>query len=101
MKHCQWCDTAFESKVSYQIYCSTQCRESATKEKIAERYAIARINKRINQVRLCKGCDQRLSAYNDNSICFTCMVDPKEVKRVLKEIKDIADGKDKPDKFET
>jgi hypothetical protein len=98
MKHCQWCDASFESKVSYQIYCSSECRESATKEKIAERYAIARINKRIKQTRLCKGCGQRLSAYNDDSICFTCMVDPREVGKTLREIKGMADGKDKPNK---
>lgn len=98
MKHCQWCDTAFESKVSYQIYCSPECRESATKEKIAERYAIERRNKRINQTRLCKDCGKRLSAYNDDQICFSCNVDPKEVNRTLREIKGMADGKDKSNK---
>lgn len=95
MKHCQWCDSPFESKVAYQIYCSSECRESATKEKIAERYAIERRNKRINQVRLCKDCGQRLSAYNDDPICFSCTVDPKEVNKTLREIKGMANGKDK------
>ena len=95
MKYCQWCDSPFESKVAYQIYCSGECRESATKEKIAERYAIERRNKRINQVRLCKDCGQRLSAYNDDPICFSCTVDPKEVNKTLREIKGMANGKDK------
>ena len=39
MKHCQWCDKTFESLISYQIYCSLECRESATKEKIAAKMA--------------------------------------------------------------
>ena len=93
MKHCQWCDDSFESKVKYQIYCTPECREEATKEKIAQRYAIARRNKRINQNRKCKRCDQALSAYNDDQICFSCVINPKDVSKTLKEIKGMADGK--------
>ena len=95
MKTCQWCDDAFEAKVSYQIYCSPECREEATKEKIAERYAQSRRNKMMGKKRFCTSCGQRLSAYNDDTICQTCMVDPKEVSRALREIKGIANDKDK------
>ncbi len=95
MKHCQWCDTAFESTVSYQIYCSPGCRDEATKEKIAQRYAIERRNKRMGQFRSCKLCGSRLSAYNDDQICFSCLVNPKEVVKILKEIKGLASGEDK------
>lgn len=93
MKHCQWCDSAFESKVSYQIYCSAECREAATKEKIAERYAINRRNKMMSQTRSCKQCGSKLSAYNDDVLCHSCLINPREVKRTLKEIKGMADGK--------
>lgn len=98
MKHCQWCDTSFTSKVSYQIYCSPECREAATKEKIAERYAIARRSKMMSQERLCADCGQKLSAYNDDSICHSCIVNPKEVNKTLREIKGMANGKPKPNK---
>lgn len=95
MKHCQWCDSAFESTVSYQIYCSPECRDAATKEKIAQRYAIERRHKRMKQSRVCKHCGSRLSAYNDDQICFSCLVNPTEVVKILKEIKGLANGEDK------
>lgn len=95
MKHCQWCDQPFDSNVKYQIYCSSECREEATKEKIAQRYAIARRNKRIKQNRQCKLCSSPLSAYNDDAICFSCVINPKDVSQTLKEIKGLANGKDK------
>ena len=38
IKHCEWCDNKFTQKVKYQIYCSADCRQLATKEKIAQRY---------------------------------------------------------------
>lgn len=93
MKTCQWCDTAFEPNVKYQIYCNSECREAATKEKIAERYAITRRNRLINKDRRCKSCDGKLSAYNDESLCQSCLVNPKEVSKALREIKGIANGK--------
>jgi hypothetical protein len=93
MKHCQWCDTNFESEISYQIYCSSLCREEATKEKIAQRYIIARRSKRMGQERNCKMCGLKLSAYNDDTICFSCVVNPKDVQDVLKEIRGLANGK--------
>ena len=94
MKNCQWCNTQFTTKISYQIYCSASCREDATKEKIAERYAITRRSRKIGKVRLCKSCNGRLSAYNDEVLCERCLVNPKDVSRALKEIKDIVKGKD-------
>lgn len=98
MKHCQWCDAAFKSKVSYQIYCSPECRELATKEKIAERYAMARRHKMMSQERKCKQCSKKLSAYNDDTLCHSCLINPQDVNRTLKEIKGMANGKDKPTK---
>ena len=95
MKNCQWCDAAFNPRVSYQIYCSDACREEATKEKIAQRYAISRRNKMIGKTRNCKSCGLPLSIYNDDPICSACSVNPKEVSLTLKEIKRMASGKDK------
>jgi hypothetical protein len=87
MKNCSWCDNQFETKISYQIYCSLDCRESATKEKIAARYLISRRQKRIGKERLCKNCKEELSIYNDDPLCNSCLVNPGEVAKALKEIK--------------
>lgn len=94
MKTCQWCDAAFEPKVSYQIYCSEQCRESATKEKITQRYAIARRNKMMSKPKQCKACHKPLSVYNDEHLCSSCVVDPKQVSKTLREMKGFANGKE-------
>ena len=87
MKNCSWCDNQFETKISYQIYCSLDCRESATKEKIAARYLISRRQKRIGKERLCKNCKEELSIYNDDPLCNSCLINPTEVAKALKEIK--------------
>lgn len=94
MKHCQWCDDPFETTVSYQIYCSPECRDFATKEKIAERYQIARISRRAGKIRICKTCNQRLSIYNDEPICTKCIINPSDISSVLKDIKRLSNGKD-------
>jgi len=93
MKHCQWCDSQFNPNVSYQIYCSAECREKATREKIAERYARNRLQKPSRKNRKCKNCGSTLSIYNDEPICSGCDINPSEVNKVLKELKGIADGK--------
>ena len=95
MKNCQWCDANFKPRVSYQIYCSDACREEATKEKIAQRYAISRRNKMIGKTRSCKSCGKPLSVYNDDVLCSSCVVNPTDVMKTIKEIKRMANGKDK------
>jgi hypothetical protein len=95
MKHCQWCDSPFETKVSYQIYCSVPCRTHATREKINERYLKQRLENPSHKQRKCKSCGASLSVYNNEKICGKCRIDPLEVTKALKEIKRIADGKDK------
>lgn len=88
MKSCDRCDSKFKPKVSYQIYCSEECREVATKEKIAERYHITRRQKRKGKVRKCLGgCNTQLSIYNDSGFCANCNVSKKAVDKMLKEIK--------------
>ena len=95
MKNCQWCDATFKPRVSYQIYCSDACREEATKEKIAQRYAISRRNKMMGKTRACKSCSKPLSVYNDDVLCSSCVVNPVDVNKTIKEIKRMASGKDK------
>jgi len=93
MKICQWCDEPFDPNVKYQIYCTPECREQATKEKILERYAINRRNKLMRKDRKCKSCGSQLSAYNDDVLCQSCIVNPAEVNKALKRIKGVANGK--------
>ncbi len=101
MKHCQWCDTQFIPNTSYQIYCSSLCREEATKEKIALRYEKTRRERRKTRDRRCKICDTSLSIYNDDKTCEQCLIDPKEVNKALRQIKGIASGKIEFDYRET
>lgn len=86
-KHCKWCDKGFETELSYQIYCSAECREQATKEKIAERYIANRRKKWQAKPRYCTHCNIKLSVYNDDPICENCNVDPKGIKLALREIR--------------
>lgn len=97
MKPCQWCNNTFTTKISYQIYCSSTCREFATKEKIAERYIQSRSSRRYGKDRKCKSCNKKLSAYNDNTLCLECVIIPNDVAKTLKELKGFANGKFKED----
>ncbi len=92
-KHCDWCDHPFETKLSYQIYCSPECRQLATKEKIAEKYLRDKIKKRAGKPRPCKNCGRQLSMYTEETICQSCEVNPDDVRDVLKDIKGIINGK--------
>jgi len=94
MKHCQWCDAQFETKISYQIYCSEVCRVAATKEKIAAKYQITKRRKRSGRVRRCGSCGSDLSIYNDDPLCTVCKTNPADVNKILKQIKRLANGKD-------
>jgi uncharacterized protein YmfQ (DUF2313 family) len=92
MKTCAWCANDFKASVSYQIYCSSDCRESATKQKIAERYQINRRKSRSKKERRCSGgCGTLISIYNENGFCNFCMVNKKRVDKTLKELKDMSD----------
>jgi hypothetical protein len=92
MKNCSWCSSEFIPNVSYQIYCSVECRELATKEKISERYAASRRKTRFAKERKCAGgCDAILSIYNEKSFCDSCMVNNKKVEKMLKELKGLFD----------
>ena len=90
MKQCSWCNKGFTPKVSYQVYCSTHCREEATKEKILVRYSIVKRQKRRTKPKKCSGgCQRVLSIYNDDSLCNQCEINNLEVQKTLKKIKGI------------
>lgn len=93
MKHCKWCDHVFETKIAYQVYCSEECRDAATKEKIAARYVQMRRQKRKGKNRKCKSCGEKLSIYNDDVLCGKCNINPSDVAKALKRIKGIANEK--------
>lgn len=94
MKHCKWCDNTFSSTISYQIYCSTSCRDEATKQNIANRYNTVRRQKRLGKIRKCKSCNSDLSIYNDEPLCADCVINPSDVQKALKRIKGLANGKE-------
>ena len=94
MKPCEWCDNTFKPNVSYQVYCSPECRAAATKIKIAERYLHNQRKKRqLNPKKCAGGCGTTLSMYNDHTLCDNCYINQKEVGKVLKEIKGLMNGK--------
>lgn len=96
IKYCEWCDESFDTATKNQIYCSSECRTSATKQKIVQRYKITKAQERIGKDRRCSGnCDTLLSIYNDNGFCDTCMVSNKKLDRTIKEIKDFFDYEQK------
>jgi hypothetical protein len=92
VKLCKVCDIGFTTKVTYQIYCSKNCRDIATREKIVERYNYSKRQKRKGKKRLCLGgCNQELSIYNDSGFCSNCNVSEKAVNKMLKELKGFID----------
>jgi phosphohistidine phosphatase SixA len=89
-KQCNWCNESFETTISYQIYCSPECRAEATKEKILERYNQNKRKSAKHKSRKCKSCGGSLSVYNEEEICSSCMINPSDVNKALKEIRGIA-----------
>lgn len=88
MKNCDWCSGEFQPNVSYQIYCSPECRELATKDKVSEKYKAKKRQKLSQKERRCSnGCGTLLSIYNESSYCSKCLIDQKQVNRMLKELK--------------
>lgn len=88
MHYCSWCDKEFTKNSTKQIYCSTECRQEASKEKILERYHIEKRKKRQGKKRLCSGgCGTQLSIYNDSGICDTCQVNNKRMNNFIKELR--------------
>lgn len=91
MKICDWCGNDFEPNVSYQIYCSVECREAATKSKVSDRYQQKRRQRLAGRVRKCVQCDTILSSYNSDNLCGSCVINQKQVDKALKELKGLID----------
>lgn len=92
MKHCSWCSDEFTPSVSYQIYCSPECREFATRQKINERYIVNKRKNKSGKKKMCAGgCGTVLSIYNDNGFCNVCMVNKRKVDQMLRELRGLFD----------
>lgn len=88
MSYCAWCDNQFTPSSSKQIYCSVECRQLASKEKIVERNKTEKIKKRIGKERLCAGdCGTLLSIYNNEGICDSCIEHKRKMNSFIKELK--------------
>lgn len=92
MKVCDWCSEEFQPNVSYQIYCSAECREQATKEKVNQRYQMKRRLKLAKKKRRCSGgCETIISIYNESGFCSNCVINASQVTKALKELKGLID----------
>lgn len=88
MAFCSWCDKDFYQKSTKQIYCSVECRQEASKQKILERYEIEKRKKRVGKEKKCAGgCGTYLSIYNDVGMCDNCLVNKKRFNNFIKELK--------------
>jgi NADH:ubiquinone oxidoreductase subunit E len=77
--------------VTYQKYCSSECREAATKEKVNAQYQIKRRKKLSLERRRCAGeCGTVLSVYNNSKYCSTCF-NKKKIEKAMKELKGLFD----------
>jgi hypothetical protein len=95
MKICDWCGNNFAPNVSYQIYCSVECRESSTKNKVNERYLKKKRKRLSEKQRKCsQGCGTVLSVYNEESFCSKCFVNEKNVNKALKQLRGLFDYED-------
>lgn len=95
MKICDWCGTDFTPNVSYQIYCSIECRELSTKNKVNERYLKKKRKRLSEKQRKCAGnCGTVLSVYNQELFCSKCSVNEKVVNKALRELRGLFDYED-------
>jgi hypothetical protein len=92
MKYCSWCDKEFDPNSPKQIYCSGECRQEASKQKIVERIEQEKIKKRIGKDRRCGGgCGTLLSIYNGSGMCDNCLAHKKKVNNFMRELKNYFD----------
>jgi hypothetical protein len=92
MLYCKWCDKQFSPNTTKQIYCSSECRQEASKEKILERYHLQKRKNRKGKEKKCGGgCNTLLSIYNDSGICDNCLVHQSKMKTFMRELKDYFD----------
>ena len=68
------CENEFEKSTHNQKYCSDECCRIATNKKIRDKYYKEK-SRLAGEKRICltRGCKNRLSRYNENSICNECV----------------------------
>ncbi len=86
-KICEWCGDDFDARVSYQIYCSPECRTSATRDKSVAKQREKKIKSRIGKTRVCTTCNKPLSVYNDDNYCSSCIGSKKDFRRFIRNLK--------------
>lgn len=92
MLYCLWCDKQFEPNTNKQIYCSAECRQEASKEKILDRYQKEKRKKRQGKEKRCAGnCGTLLSIYNDSSMCDNCLVHHRKMKSFMRDLRNYFD----------
>ena len=92
MLYCRWCDKQFSPNTTKQIYCNSECRQEASKEKILERYHLQKRKNRKGKEKKCGGgCNTLLSIYNDSGICDNCLVHQSKMKTFMRELKNYFD----------
>ena len=95
-KFCKQCDEQFDSNNKNQIYCSSDCRSLATKEKIMQRYKVSKAQSRVGKDRKCAGgCGTIISIYNNIGFCNSCMLSKRKLDQALKDIKGLFDYEQK------
>jgi phosphohistidine phosphatase SixA len=95
-KVCNWCSDPFISTSKNQIYCSKDCRTESTKQKIGQRYQVAKAKSRIGKERKCAGnCETLISIYNNQGFCNSCLINVKKVDKFVKDLRDYFDYEEK------
>ena len=87
LKICEWCGKDFDANVSYQVYCSAECRNAATKDNTSQKQRAKKAEARKNKDRRCTTCSKPLSIYNDENYCSSCIGSKKDYKKFLRNIK--------------
>ena len=68
------CDNEFVKRTHNMKYCSAECCQQATNERLMVRYYEQKA-RRSGQTRLCKKCNTtKLSRYNDDDTCGACQL---------------------------
>ena len=92
MSFCIRCDNQFIPNSTKQIYCSVDCRQESSREKILERYHIKKRQNRIGRKKKCAGgCGTIISIYNDSGMCDNCLVNKNKFDSFIKDLKGYID----------
>lgn len=74
------CDVEFVKKTHNQRYHDDECCRLATNAKVMEKYRAKRAQK-LGLARYCEECSKRLSRYNPETVCNSCLLEREIEKR--------------------